>query len=141
MMPSAVDAINASIVYIEDDPRFQTEKPYICLLPNPGFEPTNCQFSCSAQTTITDLRSLPSTVDFAEYGFAVVPHETCLRSDIAQLDGSETSEDLAQYLEETRKFAQEYFKADQTICFDWRVKFRCESKVVSACASVVNLDL
>lgn len=128
-MPSAVDTIDASIVYIEDDPRFQTEKPYICLLPNPGFEPTNCQFGCSAQTTITDLRSLPSTIDFAEYGFTVVPHETCLRSGIAKLDGSETSEELVQYLEETRKYAQEYFKADQAICFDWRVSFGANPKL------------
>ncbi len=82
-MSSAVDKIDASVFYIEDDPRFQTEKPYICLLPNPGFEPTNCQFGCSTPTTIKDLRSLPSTVDFAEYGFTVVPHETCMRFDIA----------------------------------------------------------
>ena len=55
---------------------------------DPGFEPTNCQFGCSAQTTITDLRSLPSTVNFAEYGFTVIPHKTCMRSDIAKLDES-----------------------------------------------------
>ena len=128
MMPVAVDTVDASVIYIEDDPRFQTEKPYICLLPNPGFEPTNCRFSCSAQTTITDLRSLPSKVDFSEYGFTVIPHKTCLRSDIAKLDGVETSEDLAQYLEETRKFAQDYFKANDAICFDWRVSLGASLK-------------
>ena len=121
MIPES-GSIEASIAYIEYEPRFESEKPYICLLPNlVEFEPTNCRFSSKKQTTVRDLRPVKDKIAFEDAGFTVVWHRSSLLCDIGTLNGVKVSDELTNYLDETRLFAQHYFSADQAICFDWRV--------------------
>lgn len=114
-------AVMAAMSFIDDNPIFLSEKPYLLLLPgDTDFPPTNCTFS-RHQTVIRDRRSDVGSLSLKEDGFFIL-HHRFLYPNLRSVVGQESApEDLLAYLSEVTALVKDYLGADKAICIDWRV--------------------
>lgn len=116
---------HAAMSFMVKEDKFMTQKPYLYLLPTKGAFPiSNCSFA-TRLVEVKSLRSCTSPIDLEIDGFTFMRRRLEQRDlwDAAQGWSKPSIEPtLMTYLETIRTFFQEYFKADQTILFDWRVR-------------------
>lgn len=119
------EIVKASIAFLQDDARFQLERPYLYLLPqHSDFPVSNCRFSSDKLTPVIDVRQDSASVDFARDGFEFVKDPLPCKN-VAELvthsAASTPTAVLLQYLDRMRILAQQRTCADESIVFDWRV--------------------
>lgn len=123
---SLLPDIEVQISHIEESPVFASIKPYMILQPGTLDIPkTNCYFDTGRSVLVRDLRDQPFE-DFDTCGFAYLNNVACsipMNLESFANDSTKPSTPLLTYLEDTRVFVEDYFRAERAICFDWRVGF------------------
>lgn len=125
----SLDYVVARIAHIKESTLYHHEKPYMILSAGDVKIPkTNCFFTAGNNVIIRDLRAsgpgLRDANDFDSQGFAYLSNvPSAVNPSMDKFKSSDMPAELLEYLEETRMFVNGYFKADKTICFDWRVRF------------------
>ncbi|KAK3900188.1 hypothetical protein C8A05DRAFT_17481 [Staphylotrichum tortipilum] len=116
-------AIFASISFLNDNPVFATEKPYISLLPSDGAYPTtNCTFSSRSPTRVVDRRATLSSLSLETDGFVVLSHSLRFPTLGTAVNAPYPPGRLLEYLREVTDVAKEYLGAEKGVCFDWRFR-------------------
>ena len=126
-LPPSENTVLGRISFIEDNPNFATEKPYMMLLRSNGtFPSTNCTFSSrppNVPTAIRDRRPSIATLSFQDDGFVILSHP--LRFPAAALAMAlgkpDPPDHLLAHLQEVTEFIKAHLGADKAICIDWRV--------------------
>lgn len=134
--PQTHRATKANIAFLQDNPAFATEKPYLYLLsPNPDFPVTNCFFASHLQTPLLDCRRPGYRNDLQGNGFAFLNRplrQRGLGSAAVSVDSmriDHPSDELLAYLHDTHTMAKDYIEADRVIVFDWRVSWQGEQNI------------
>ncbi|KAL7894038.1 hypothetical protein HDV63DRAFT_396876 [Trichoderma sp. SZMC 28014] len=124
----SLDYVVARIAHIKESTLYHHEKPYMILSAGDVKIPkTNCFFTAGNNVIIRDLRAsgpgLRDANDFDSQGFAYLSNvPSAVNPSMDKFKSSDMPAELLEYLEETRMFVNGYFKADKTICFDWRLR-------------------
>ena len=119
--------VTAHIAFLEDDPIFRLERPYLYLLPaSPEFPLSNCRFSSDTPTRVLDCRDPTYENDWGRNGFVFIcsPLKQLGLEESAERSlrgGDVPPEQLLDYLEDVRAVAAGHLEASKTIVFDWRV--------------------
>lgn len=131
--PQTHQVTKANIAFLQDNPAFATEKPYLYLLPpSPDFPVTNCFFASHLQTPLLDCRCPGYRNDLQGNGFAFLHRplrQKTLGSTVVGVDATlidHPSDELLAYLDDMRAMAKDYIEADRVIVFDWRVSWHGE---------------
>ncbi|KAI1086407.1 hypothetical protein F5B19DRAFT_479364 [Rostrohypoxylon terebratum] len=120
--------IISSLSFLDNDPRYQHEKPYEIIA---GMAPSgwrsNCKFSSVPGLLIRDCRPFRDefTIDkcgFEYHDWDCTAHLCYDKFDSA--DGGDLSALIEPYLLETISRVRERFRAEKVVCFDWRLRSR-----------------
>ncbi|KAM0456587.1 hypothetical protein ACHAPV_005093 [Trichoderma viride] len=94
---------------------------------------TNCFFTAGDSVILRDLRAsergLRDGDGFDSQGFAYLSNvPSGVDLSMEKFKSSDIPGELLEYLEETRSFVEGFFKANKTICFDWRLRTSYNNK-------------
>jgi hypothetical protein len=112
--------ISATIDFLADLPRYETEKPYFYL---PGkdedIDPedprlNNLEFKSHHDIEVKDIREHPE-LELTKCGFAVVNHESSVNS-------FNLLTDVETYKSETQELLKNYFSADRVLTYEVRLR-------------------
>ncbi|EFR04026.1 hypothetical protein MGYG_07031 [Nannizzia gypsea CBS 118893] len=123
-MPSAsdVDAVNATLRFIEDEPKWRHEKPYLILSHGLDSEcpQTNVNF-VERTRVIKDLRTTDPDKVLGPDLFHLVNHESRHLNSVQQEDNNNT------YVHETVELLERLYQADCVVAYDVRFRRSHES--------------
>ena len=118
-MPSSlnVDPINATLRFIEDEPKWKHEKPYIMLSPGLDIEcpPTNVNF-VERTRVIKDLRTTNPDKVLGPDLFHLVKHESRYLDSVQQEDNDNP------YVHETVELLERVYQTNCVIAYNVRVR-------------------
>ena len=118
--------MKATLRYLSDLPRYESEKPYELWLPaedlaEANVPSTNCEFEEKPGINIRDVRTSTAEFAFDTTGFKFVLDPLTLdRHSPESLWKQDAS--LKEYLEHIITLVKQEFGAVKVICFDWRVQ-------------------
>jgi hypothetical protein len=110
--------VTAEFRYIQDSPKFETEKPYHFsgpLSPDEEYRRTNLELEWRYGIPVRNVRGHTETLDLDNHGFKIVQSMSNLLENLQEKDI------LAKYMEETVGLVKCELNADRAICFDYRV--------------------
>lgn len=125
--PDSLHYVVAPIAHIKESTLYHHIKPYMILSAGDVKIPkTNCFFTAGDSVILRDLRAsergLRDGDGFDSQGFAYLSNvPSGVDLSMEKFKSSDIPGELLEYLEETRSFVEGFFKANKTICFDWRV--------------------
>jgi len=132
-MPSTptVDAISATLRFIEDEPKWKHEKPYVILSPELDIRcpPTNVKF-VEHTRVIKDLRTTNPDKVLGPDLFHLVNHES------RHLDSVQQEDNDNPYVHETVELLQRVYQTDCVIAYNVRVRIILKTliQIDSLCA-------
>ena len=115
--------IQANLEFLADIPLYETEKPYLALVPpRPGFDPNtermdNLEWETHSGIAITDIRGQSDTLTIDKCGFQVMQHST-------RVTEFDRAEELRAYREETEALLRDTLQASYVLCYDLKVSIR-----------------
>ncbi|KAK0747137.1 hypothetical protein B0T18DRAFT_324784 [Schizothecium vesticola] len=117
----------AEVSFLEKSPRYETEKPYLVLLPegaavDPSIPLHNLKFE-EKEVSVLDIRDCQSAYHLDECGFEYLPHTT----DVTAILGDEPTVDhVNAYKAETEALLRQRFGAVKVVCYELRLRERKE---------------
>lgn len=115
----------AEVSFLEKSPRYETEKPYLVLLPegadvDPSIPLHNLKFE-EKEVSVLDIRDCQSAYHLDECGFEYLPHTT----DVTAILGDEPTVDhVNAYKAETEALLRQRFGAVKVVCYELRLRER-----------------
>ncbi|KAI1453881.1 hypothetical protein F4805DRAFT_441684 [Annulohypoxylon moriforme] len=112
-----------NIAFVQDNPAFATERPYLYVLPEEAAFPiTNCTFSSETPTKLHSCRQPSYENDFKKNGFAFL-QSPLEHHNLEDAIGKDVPpHELIDYLQSIRDIARNYVRAQSAIVFDWRFR-------------------
>lgn len=115
-MSLALPATPASMRFIADLPKYETEKPYNCRGKDvANGEISNLVFDTRSDIPVHDVRGHEHEFSLQKQGFMFVNHESKVRKDIGSVDF------VYEYLGETINLVKQKLNAEKVVCYDLRV--------------------
>jgi len=111
------------VSFLEKSPRYETEKPYLVLLPegaavDPSIPLHNLKFE-EKEVSVLDIRDCQSAYHLDECGFEYLLHTTS----VTAILGDEPNVDhVAAYKAETEALLRQRFGAVKVVCYELRVR-------------------
>ncbi|KAK1832512.1 hypothetical protein QBC39DRAFT_390506 [Podospora conica] len=115
----------AEVSFLEKSPRYETEKPYLVLLPegaavDPSIPLHNLKFE-EKEVSVLDIRDCQNAYHLEECGFEYLAHATAVT---AILGDEPTIDDVTAYKAETEAVLCERFGAVKVVCYELRLRER-----------------
>lgn len=131
--------IVASLEHLANIPLYDEEKPYCVLVSVENRQegvPTDNLFFEHHDTIIRDIRGHEDEFTVEKTGFTVVLHKTTVNN-FRTLDG------LQEYQRETSDFLKTYFKAEEVVCWDVKVRHvvdHCMANNETSSFDIIRID-
>jgi hypothetical protein len=114
---------NGNVVFLENSPLYEDEKPYLVLLPpdadvDPSIPRHNLRFA-THNVAVYDVRNRCEEYCIENCGFQFIQHRTSVSS-LIQPCGPSLA-DVTDYKKETEVLLKEFFGAVHVVCYDFRV--------------------
>jgi hypothetical protein len=115
----------AEVSFLEKSPRYETEKPYLVLLPegaavDPSIPLHNLKFE-EKEVSVLDIRDCQSAYHLDECGFEYLSHTTGVT---AILGDQPTVDHVNAYKAETEALLRQRFGAVKVVCYELRLRER-----------------